>query len=69
MKDAEKHAKELGGGITAEFDLDEGQVVTFILREPIKEEDDESKAVLLGNPDVILNDTSEYWVSRFNSCD
>ena len=56
------HGSGLGSGTVAEFDCGEGQVVTFILREPIKS-DEEAKAVFFEEPDVILEDTASYWTS------
>lgn len=62
LANSDIHGSGLGDGVTAEFDCEEGQVITFILREPIKSEE-EAKAVYFEEPDVILEDTASYWTS------
>lgn len=54
-QDDDIHGKD-GPGVIAEMDLEEGQVVTFVLREPVLEKEAEGNTVLT-DPDHILTDT------------
>lgn len=60
--DSHSYPRMLGPGVTSDFTLTEDQVVTFILREPLKQAD-EAEEIVNKNVDQILSDTSEYWAT------
>lgn len=62
-EDGKSYPEMKGSGITSSFTLHEGEVATFVLREPVKEEGTECPALVAGRPDELLNDTQEWWNS------